>query len=223
MRFPTQRRTVVEYARRLNETGLNQGTSGNVSLRVAGGFLVTPTGVHCDDLGIDDIVEVAFDGRVPGHQRLPSSEWCIHRDLYVARTDVDAIVHAHPMFCTTLACLRRGIPAFHYMIAAAGGKDVRCAPYATFGTEELSRHVLAALDGRLACLMANHGMVAVGRSLDKALKVGLEVENLAAQYWRALQVGEPFILDDAEMARIIEKFRTYGQQPGAMRGRLRTA
>lgn len=214
MRFPTQRRSVVECARRLNESGLNQGTSGNVSLRVGDVLLVTPTGMPCDALSIEDIVEVQLDGHVPGHQRLPSSEWRIHRDLYAARPDVEAVVHAHPMFCTTLACLRRGIPPFHYMVAAAGGKDVRCAPYATFGTEELSRNVLGAIEGRLACLMANHGMVAVGRTLEKALKVALEVENLAGQYWRALQIGEPYLLDDAEMDRVIEKFRTYGQQPG---------
>jgi L-fuculose-phosphate aldolase len=146
-----------------------------------------------------------------GARRAPSSEWRFHRDIYRARPDADAVVHTHAPFCTSLACLRRGIPAFHYMVAVAGGKDIRCAPYATFGTQSLSDHALAALDGRKACLLANHGMIGIGATLSAALALSVEVETLAEMYWRALQLGEPVLLDDAEMGVVLEKFRTYGQ------------
>jgi L-fuculose-phosphate aldolase len=204
---------MIATARKMNAAGLNQGTSGNLSVRVEEGFLLTPTGMDYDALVPEDLVLMRFDGPPEGRRR-PSSEWQLHRDILASRPEVGAVLHAHPMFCTTLACLRRGIPAFHYMVAAAGGTDVRCAPYATFGTEELARGALAALDGRKACLMANHGMLALGADLAGAFKLAVEVETLAAMYWRALQVGEPVILDGAEMARVLEKFKTYGQQPG---------
>ncbi len=212
MRFIRERRLVIDFARKMNDQGLNQGTSGNVSVRVEDGFLLTPTGIAYEDLTIEDLVEVRHDGRVPGFQRTPSSEWRIHRDVYLARGEANAVVHAHPMFATTLAMLRRDIPAVHYMIAVAGGSTVRCSGYATFGTEELSRLALQALEGRKACLLANHGMLAVGKDLPEAFKIAREIEFLAAQYWRALQVGEPHVLDDAEMERVLEKFQTYGQQ-----------
>ncbi len=207
------REAMIATARKMNAAGLNQGTSGNLSVRVEEGFLLTPTGMDYDALVPEDLVLMRFDGPPEGRRR-PSSEWQLHRDILASRPEVGAVLHAHPMFCTTLACLRRGIPAFHYMVAAAGGTDVRCAPYATFGTEELARGALAALDGRKACLMANHGMLALGADLAGAFKLAVEVETLAAMYWRALQVGEPVILDGAEMARVLEKFKTYGQQPG---------
>ncbi len=208
------REAMIATARKMNASGLNQGTSGNLGVRVEGGFLLTPTGMDYDALVPDDLVFMRFDGSHEGRRR-PSSEWRFHRDILAARPDVGAVLHAHSMFCTTLACLRRGIPAFHYMVAMAGGPDVRCAPYATFGTEELSRNALAALEGRKACLLANHGMLALGKDLPGAFKLAVEVETLAAMYWRALQVGEPVILDGAEMERVLEKFKTYGQQPGA--------
>jgi L-fuculose-phosphate aldolase len=204
---------MIATCRRMNASGLNQGTSGNLSVRVEDGFLLTPTGMDYDALVPEDMVLMRFDGSHEG-RRLPSSEWQLHRDILAARPEAGAVLHAHSMFCTTLACLRRGIPAFHYMVSAAGGPDVRCAPYATFGTEELARNTLAALEGRKACLLANHGMVALGKDLAGAFKLAVEVETLAAMYWRALQVGEPVLLDDAEMARVLEKFKTYGQQPG---------
>jgi len=207
------REAMIATCRRMNASGLNQGTSGNLSVRVEDGFLLTPTGMDYDALVPEDMVLMRFDGSHEG-RRLPSSEWQLHRDILAARPEAGAVLHVHSMFCTTLACLRRGIPAFHYMISAAGGPDVRCAPYATFGTEELARNTLAALEGRKACLLANHGMVALGRDLASAFKLAVEVETLAAMYWRALQVGEPVLLDDAEMARVLEKFKTYGQQPG---------
>jgi len=206
------REAMIATARRMNASGLNQGTSGNLSQRVEDGFLVTPTGMDYEAMVPEDLVLMRFDGSHEG-RRKPSSEWRFHRDILAARPEVGAVLHAHSMFCTTLACLRRGIPSFHYMVAMAGGVDVRCAPYATFGTEELSRHAVAALEGRKACLLANHGMLALGRDLAGVFKLAVEVETLAAMYWRALQVGEPVLLDAAEMAVVLEKFKTYGQQP----------
>ncbi|MDY7227341.1 class II aldolase/adducin family protein [Hyalangium rubrum] len=206
------REALIATGRKMNSSGLNQGTSGNLSHRVEGGFLITPTGMDYDALRPEDLVRMRFDG---GHEgpRLPSSEWRFHRDILASRPEVNAVLHAHSMFSTTLACLRRPIPPFHYMVAKAGGSSIRCAPYATFGTEELSRHAVAALEGRKACLLANHGLITVGEDLSGAFKLAVEVETLAAMYLRALQVGEPVLLDEAEMAVVLEKFRTYGQQP----------
>jgi L-fuculose-phosphate aldolase len=158
----------------------------------------------------DDVVAMSAEGVAHG-SRQPSSEWRFHRDIYAARADVHAIVHTHSPFATTLACLGADIPAFHYMIAVAGGSDIRCAPYATFGTQQLSDHALRALQGRKACLLANHGMIAAGANLGGALALAVEVEALAEQYWRALQIGKPNLLSDDEMAIVLDKFRTYGQ------------
>jgi L-fuculose-phosphate aldolase len=205
------REEIIAAALRTIAVGLNRGTSGNVSARIAGGFLVTPSGLAYESTRPEDIVAVAQDGSARG-ARAPSSEWRFHRDIYAARPEIAAIVHAHSPFATTLACLGRSIPAFHYMIAVGGGSDIRCAPYATFGTQELSGHAVRALEGRKACLLANHGMIAVGGSLAAALALAVEVEALAEQYWRALQIGEPNLLPDAEMAVVLEKFRTYGQR-----------
>ncbi len=207
------RRSVIATARRTEAVGLTHGTSGNVSARTDGGFLVTPTGIPYDELQPSDIVLLDLAGRGSAHQRKPSSEWRIHRDIYAARPEVGAVVHAHPPFATTISCLRQDLPAVHYMIAAAGGSSVRCAAYATFGTQELSDHVLAALDeGRTACLLANHGLVAVAPDLECAFATALEVEQVAEVYCRALAIGQPVVLDQAEMSRVMEAFRTYGQQ-----------
>jgi L-fuculose-phosphate aldolase len=207
----TLRQEIIAAARRMSALGINQGKSGNLSHRIPEGFLVTPTGMAYERLKPADIVAMGFDGSHRG-TRLPSSEWRFHRDILAARPETNAVVHTHAMFATTLACLGREIPAFHYMVAVAGGDGIRCAPYATFGTEALSRHAVEALEGRKACLLANHGMIALGATLDAALALAVEVETLAAMYWRALQVGEPKILDGPEMARVLERFRTYGQQ-----------
>lgn len=209
---PSLRSAVLGTARRLNASGLSRARAGNVSARVdaRGGFLVTPSGMDYDAIDTDDIVEIDAGGTAHG-RRIPSSEWRFHRAIYASRADAGAIVHAHAPFCTTLACLRRGIPAFHYMVAVAGGADIRCAAYATFGTPELADAMLVALEGRRACLMANHGMVALGRDLDDALRLAIEVESLAETYWRALQAGEPALLDDEEMARVLAAFAGYGQ------------
>lgn len=205
------REGIVAAVRALTARGLNRGTAGNVSARWGEGFLVTPTGLDCEDMQPGDIVPMAMDGSWQG-ARKPSSEWRFHRDLYAARAEAGAVVHAHAPFATALACLRADIPPFHYMIARFGGATVRCAAYAAFGTQELSDAALAALAGRCACLLANHGLLVFGRDLRHALDLAVEFESLCEQYWRALQVGRPVLLSDAEMETVLEKFRTYGQQ-----------
>lgn len=234
------RAAIIATALRMNALRINQGQSGNVSARSSGipsaagrldaaaatgatasatdGFLITPSGLPYEDTAASDVSWMplaAPDERAAVGPRLPSSEWRFHRDIYRARPDVGAIVHTHGVYATTLACLNRGIPAFHYMVAAAGGADVRCAPYATFGTPELSDHALAALDGRRACLLAQHGMIATGATLAAAFALAVEVETLAQMYWQALQIAEPPVLSGDEMSRVIEKFRHYGQPSGA--------
>jgi L-fuculose-phosphate aldolase len=209
------RAALAATARQTVSQGLNKGASGNVSVRLREGFLITPSGLANDTLQPDQMVVVDMAGQSSGSLK-PSSEWRIHRDIYRARPEVEGIVHAHSLHAVSLSCLRRDIPAFHYMVAAAGGKDIRCAAYATFGTQALSDAVLAALQDRRACLMANHGLVAVGAGLDAALALAVEVEELCAQYWRATLMGEPVLLDDAEMDEVLERFRHYGQR-GAYR------
>lgn len=216
--YLAERKAIVAASREMNRLGINQGTSGNIGLRVADGFLVTPTGIPAGALEPAMIVRMGFDGRHDG-PLLPSSEWRFHRDILATRPDAQAIVHCHAMFATTLAIARREIPAIHYMIAAAGGPSIRCAPYATYGTQELSDNALAALSGRNACLLANHGMIAIGPSLDRALWLAVEVETLAAQYWRVLQIGGPVLLAETEIATVVGKFASYGQQPGRRDGR----
>ena len=205
------RAEIVRTAMQMNDLGINQGKSGNVSARVANGFLVTPTGIPYEQTTPEQIVAMHMDGTHDG-DILPSSEWRFHRDIYAARAEVFAIVHTHAAFATTLACMDRDIPAFHYMVAAAGGNNIRCAPYATFGTQALSDYAVAALNDRKACLLSHHGMIACGPNLEKALALAVEIESLARMYWQALQIGEPSLLSDAEMAIVLEKFATYGQQ-----------
>jgi len=205
-----QRQELVEHGRRMNALGINQGKSGNLSVRLAKGFLVTPSAVPYEIMQPDDIVEMRWDGTYDGKRR-PSTEWRLHRDIYLAREDARAIVHAHAMFATTLACLDQEIPAFHYMVAVAGGSTIPCAPYATFGTQELSDCTVAALTGRNACLMSHHGMIAFSDGLPSALSVAAEVETLSAMYWRALQLGAPAVLAEEEMVRVLGKFALYGK------------
>ena len=206
------RAEVIRTSLRMNALGINQGKSGNVSARNECGFLITPTGIPYEDTKPEQIVAMQMDGAHEG-AFLPSSEWRFHRDIYAARADLNAIVHTHSAYASTLACLDRDIPPFHYMVAIAGGKNIRCAAYATFGTQELSDHALAALTDRHACLLSHHGMIACGVNLEKALALAVEVETLAQMYWQALQIGEPGLLPDDEMARVLEKFAAYGQQP----------
>jgi len=217
------REAVIATAREMNALGINRGKSGNVSARWRkaqfDGYVITPSGMPYASIKPADIVAMPCDGETaaPARRRRPSSEWRFHRDIYRARPDAAAIVHTHSPFATSLACLRRGIPAFHYMVAVAGGEDIRCAPYATFGTQALSDHAVAALAGRRACLLANHGMIAIGASLAAALALAVEVETLAEMYWRARQLGEPVLLSDDEMNVVLEKFKTYGQPRDAQR------
>ncbi len=211
------REALVAAARRLDTLGLNRGTAGNVSVRCAlpgrDGYLITPSGMPPAEIHASDIVAMPIGGEAPldPSARRPSSEWRFHRDVYRARPDAGAIVHTHSPFATTLACLGRGIPPFHYMVARAGGRDIRCAAYATFGSQALSDAAVAAIEGRRACLLARHGMIALGRDLADALALAVEVEGLAEVYWRALAVGEPGCLPDDEMDRVAAQFRAYGQ------------
>ena len=209
------RTMVIAACHELARRGLTYGTSGNVSVRCdERRFLVSPTGMDYEVLQAADVPLMDLDGRWFGRRR-PSSEWRFHRDIFNSRHDVSAIVHTHSPRATALACTGRGIPAFHYMVAVAGGSDIRCAPYYAFGTQELSDAALAALKDRKACLLANHGVIATGADLAGALLLAGEVENLALQYSVALSLGEVRILDETEMCRVIEKFRTYGQQNAA--------
>jgi L-fuculose-phosphate aldolase len=204
------RKEIIATCLAMEKKGINQGTSGNVSVRWDDGLLVTPSGLSYDMMAPEEIIYVESNG-TPHGPHSPSSEWRFHLDIMLARSDIQAIVHAHPTYCTAHAILGRGIPAVHYMIAAAGGPSIRCAPYATFGTEELSRGAVEALEGRLACLLANHGLIACGPSLRKALWLANEVEVLAKQYYLSLQLGEPIVLSDEEMTTVIQKFKTgYG-------------
>jgi len=204
------RQLVADTARLSVERGLNQGSSGNVSVRCGAGMLITPSALATDGLKPNDIVYLPFEGEAEGDLP-PSSEWRFHRDIYLHRPEAGAVVHAHSPFAVSLSCLRRGLPPFHYMVAVAGGKDIHCAEYATFGTQALSDHVLAALTERQACLMANHGLVAFGASAERALYIALEVEALCEQFWRASLLGAPVLLSDAEMAEVIERFKAYGR------------
>ncbi len=206
------REAVIAACRELAPRGLSHGTSGNVSIRRdARRFFISPTGMAYDTLAPDDIPLMDFHGRWFGRCR-PSSEWRFHRDILKSRPDAGAVVHTHSPAATSLACTGRGIPAFHYMVAVAGGADIRCAPYHTFGTQELSDAALAALAERRACLLANHGVITLGADLRAALALAGEVENLAVQYSTALSLGPVRILDDEEMRRVVEKFSTYGRQ-----------
>lgn len=228
------RQALIDCCRSFAGLGLNQGKSGNASLRwhrgACEGMLITPSGLAYEMTGVDDIAWVALaqpesipdqaggtlsaPARYDG-PRAPSSEWRMHRDILLDRPEAQAIVHVHSPFATSLACTpriqREGITAFHYMVAVAGGADIRCAPYATFGTQALSEAALAALHDRRACLLANHGQIAWGRDLDQALALAREVETLSQHYWQALQLGEPARLDQDEMVRVLAAFDRYGR------------
>lgn len=206
------RREIIDTARLFNRTGLSTGTSGNLSARTRDGYLITPTGVAYDDLKPGSLVELDLDGRRLEGDLTPSSEWQFHADIYRERPEVRAVVHAHSPYATGLACTRQGIPGFHYEVAMAGGINIRCAEYATFGTRALARHALRALDGRMACLLANHGQIALGDSVPAALAMAVKVETLARQYCLARQCGEPVLLEEDEMRVNVAKFRSYGKQ-----------
>jgi L-fuculose-phosphate aldolase len=206
------RREVLDTALAMSRRGLSPGRSGNVSRRFRDGMLITPSGQTYASIMPADIVFVTDDGSVAPGQKKPSTEWRFHLAAYRARADMGGIVHTHSMHATVLACVGKPIPAFHYMVAVAGGNDIPIIPYATFGTKELARHVAKGLRDRDACLMANHGQIAIGETCAKALDLAAEVENLAEQYFKVLCLGEPVLLDEEEMEKVLEQFGTYGQQ-----------
>jgi len=205
------RTELIATARRMSELGLAPGTTGNVSVRTARGFVITPSGMAYDRLRGKDAVAIDLDGTIRPRQRAPSSEWRLHREVFAARADAAAIVHTHSLFCTSVSCLRRPIPAIHYMVVLAGSDEIPCAEYATFGTAELAASVVRALGRGRACLMANHGMVALGDSLAAALRLAADIEILASQYWHAMQIGQPHVLPSGELDRVRGQLAGYGQ------------
>lgn len=209
------RRDMVEICRRMNASGINQGTAGNLSVRHGVGFLITPSSMPYDIMQPDDLVDMDFDGTYAG--RRPSSEWRFHRDILRQRADINVVLHCHSVYATTLACHHRTIPSFHYMTGVAGGTTIRCANYATFGTQALSDNALDALRDRKACLLGQHGQISLGENLDAALWLAIEVETLSRVYVQALTLGEPPVLPDDEMARVLKQMRRmrYGLAPAA--------
>lgn len=208
------REEMVSTCRAMNASGVNQGTAGNISVRTEAGFLITPSSLPYDTMEPGDIVQMYFDGGYDGLRR-PSSEWRFHRDILQARTDVNAIVHCHSVYATTLAIHHRTIPSFHYMTGLFGGPTIRCARYATFGTQALSDAALEALEDRMGCLLGQHGQISLGKTLAQGLGNAIELETLSRLYVQALTLGEPPILDDAEMDRVIQQMRnmSYGNAP----------
>jgi L-fuculose-phosphate aldolase len=206
-------RELVQTMQYLESVGLNTGSAGNGSCRVgAEKYWITPSGVAPAALKTESIVSMSFGATAVPGPPTPSSEWRMHHDIYLARPDIGAIIHTHSSYATALACARKSIPAFHYMVAVAGGDSIRCAPYATFGTQELSDYAVAALAGRKACMLANHGVLALSASPMAAAKLAVEIEQLAKQYCLCVQSGDPVILSDEQMQDVLEKFENYGQR-----------
>lgn len=208
------RRSLIEACQSMNRLGINQGTSGNISLRRGAKMLISPSAVPYDEMKPDEIAAIPLEGKSDAYEGplKPSTEWRFHHAIMRARPDVNAVVHCHPTFATTLAIAHKSIPACHYMIAAFGGTDVRCSGYATFGTKELADEALKALDGRNACLLANHGIIVCAATLPKAMWLAVELETIARQYYHSLLIGGPCLLNDAEVADTARKFTTYGLQ-----------
>jgi L-fuculose-phosphate aldolase len=208
-----ERKAMVETCRKMNASGINQGTAGNLSLRIGERFLITPSSLPYDNMKPEDIVEMDFDGTYVGHR--PSSEWRFHRDILKSRADIDVVLHCHSVYATTLACHHKTIPSFHYMTGVAGGTTIRCSRYATFGTQALSDAALEALEGRLACLLGQHGQISLGKTLESALWLATEVETISRLYVQALTLGDPPILPDDEMERVIAQMKrmSYGFGP----------
>ena len=210
----TLRKALLHTVRGLADHGLNKGTVGNVSMRLAdeenSTFLITPSGMDPSDMSTESIVKMDFSGNAAG-KYAPSSEWRMHRDILMNRPEINAIIHTHSTFATTLACMHLDVPPFHYMIAITGGDFIRCAPYALFGSQELSDSALEALKGRNACLLSHHGMIAIGRDLKQTTSITIQVESLCEQYWHILQMGAPILLSEKQMQEVLEKFKTYAQ------------
>ena len=208
------REAIIEKCLFMNACGVNQGTSGNISARFEDRMLITPSATPYDAMTPDMIASMPFDAEYGSWEGplKPSTEWRFHFDILKSRPDAGAVVHAHPTYCTALAIVRKPIPAVHYMMAAFGGTDVRCAPYATFGTAELSQYALEALEDRSACLLANHGSITVGADLEKAMWLAVELETIARQYYNTLLIGGPVILSDEDIAETAAAFGSYGIQ-----------
>ncbi len=204
-----QRREIVQTVRELQNHGLNHGNSGNVSVRSQRGLLITPTGCNSANATEEGIVQIDMDGKVLG-DGIPSSEWHMHLAIMRAFPAAKAVIHTHADACVALSCLREPLPAFHYMVAAFGGNNVRCARYATFGTSDLADSAVEALHDRTACLLANHGMIAMGVSLEQTLGTTIKLETLARQYLMALQGGAPEMLSDEEMTKVGNRYKNYG-------------
>ena len=204
---------VIKYAKKLNETNLSALRSGNISVRVnekgVNGFYITPSGMKYDILKPKDIVFVSSKGRFDKKKGIPSSEWRFHQDIYVNKKNAKAIVHAHSTCATAISSHQKNIPAFHYMVGVAGGADIKCSKYATFGTRKLSQNILIALKNRSACLIGNHGQIAFGENLEKTFELAQEVENICHQYINALRIGIPKILSKKEMKVVLSKFKNY--------------
>ncbi len=208
------REEMVATCRRMNASGINQGTSGNLSVRNPAGFLVTPTSLPYDRMQPGDLVQMGFDGTFEGARR-PSSEWRFHRDILAARPDIDCVLHCHSIYATSLAVHHITIPSFHYMTAVAGGTTIRCSRYETFGTQALSDAAIEALEDRTACLLGQHGQISLGKTLGGALALAVEVETLSRLYVQARALGEPPVLPEEEMTRVIQQMRnmSYGHAP----------
>lgn len=206
------RQQVIDTAQQLSTRGLSSGAAGNVSFRAESGLVITPTGIEPDQLSSEQLVHIGYDGSILGGNLRPSSEWQMHSLIYQNRADIDAVVHCHSRYATALACCHRDIPAFHYMIAVAGGNSIRCAPYALFGTEQLARAAVTAMNERYACLLANHGQLTGAKSLTEALNLAIEVEELSASYHASLALGDVQILSEGDMHSVLKRFASYGQQ-----------
>ena len=213
LKYLDLRREVIATCLKMNAEGINQGTSGNVSVRTDAGFLISASGIVYEKMKPAQVVEMDLEGNYRG-EYLPSTEWRMHMDIFRARPEAKAVVHVHSPYATTLACLRKDVPAFHYMIGVTGGTSLRVSGYAEFGTQELSDTMLKALEGRTACLLANHGQICFGPSLSKALWLAGEIETLCHQYWAACLAGKPVLLEEAQMVSVLKRFKTYGKQPG---------
>ncbi|ACM04217.1 L-fuculose-phosphate aldolase [Cereibacter sphaeroides] len=216
------RSELIEACRSMNRLGINKGTAGNISVRHGDGFLISPTGIPYDKLAPEHVVAMNWDATFSGDV-LPSSEWRFHRDILRARPDLNAVVHTHSTNATAVSILGREIPAIHYSIAAAGGRTIPCAPYEIFGSQELADAVVRALEGRRACLMAHHGVIAAHVSIARALALAVTVEELATLYLQCLPAGEPLVLSEAQIAAVMVKFKTYGQQTPEVQQGLRQA
>ena len=213
LKYLDLRREVIETCLKMNGEGINQGTSGNVSVRTDEGFLMTASGIVYEKMKPAHVVAMDLEGNYRG-EYLPSTEWRMHMDIFRARPEAKAVVHVHSPYATALACLRKDVPAFHYMIGVTGGTSLRVSGYAEFGTQELSDTMLKALEGRTACLLANHGQICFGPSLSKALWLAGEIETLCHHYWAACLAGKPVLLEEAQMVSVLKRFKTYGKQPG---------